>query len=153
VGSTMSISKQIRREYENKSDAYSSAIFFLIIMVFGFLVIQRDLAEAESVVCTVRQEILMRVPKGKQRKFPVPFHHIKHEMYTCTRCHHKFYESYTIGSCSVEGCHSDTKKRKGPESFYAAFHKIFDNSDRSCVDCHKTEGKGPTVCKQCHTPR
>ena len=128
-------------------------VLLLITIVFHFLVIQRDLVEAESVICTVRQEILMRVPEGKQRKFPVPFHHIKHEMYSCTRCHHKFYESYTIGSCSAEGCHCNIKKRKGPESFYAAFHKIFDNSDRSCVDCHKTRGKGPTACKQCHTPR
>ena len=130
-----------------------SILWLLFIMIFCLSIFLRDLVKAQNSPCLVRQEILMRVPEGKQRKFPVPFHHIKHEMFTCTRCHHKFYENYTIGSCSIESCHSDVKKRKGPKSFYAAFHRIFDNSDRSCVDCHKTRGKGPTACKQCHTPR
>ncbi len=100
----------------------------------------------------IPHEVIMRVPEGqKQKKFSVIFHHASHKNIECTVCHHNAYDTLMVSSCSLESCHFNTKVRDGIESFYAAFHRVFDESDRSCLDCHKTRGKGPTGCKDCHS--
>lgn len=128
----------------------SILIFLMVTMVFSFPV-----AEAGQVQGTkIPPEAIMTVPPGvKNRKSSVPFPHAKHKDMDCTFCHHNAYETLLMSKCSAEGCHSNTTKREGVESYFAAFHSIFEHTDRSCVDCHKTRGKGPTACKGCHQQR
>jgi len=142
-----------------KGKVIDSILIFLMVTMFSMvaMVFRFQIAEAGQVQgagTKIPREALMTVPPGvKNRKAPVPFPHAKHKEMDCTFCHHNAYETLLMSKCSAEGCHSNTKQREGVESYFAAFHNIFEKSDRSCVDCHKTRGKGPTVCKDCHKLR
>ncbi|MEW5800901.1 MAG: cytochrome c3 family protein [bacterium] len=131
-------------------------IFLIIVLVSGFPVaVGAASAQRRNATGTrIPTEVVMTVPEGeKNKKFAVPFPHAKHKGIDCTVCHHNAYETLIMNKCSAEGCHFNTRQREGTESFYAAFHGMFEQNDRSCLDCHKTRGKGPTACKDCHKKR
>ncbi|MGA1826456.1 MAG: cytochrome c3 family protein [bacterium] len=130
----------------------TTIILFIIFLVCFFITNKIVIAQDKCQGTIIPHEVIMGVPKGqKQKKFSVPFHHASHKNTECMLCHHTAYDTLTISSCSVKDCHFNTKVREGVESFYAAFHRVFEESDRSCIDCHKTRGKGPTSCKSCHS--
>ena len=138
-----------------KREVMNSMLIFLIVaLVCSFPVVEASAAQGGGAGTRIPVEALMTVPPGvRNRKAPVPFPHAKHKTVDCTVCHHNAYETLLMSKCSAEGCHSNTGKREGVESYFAAFHSLFEQSDRSCLDCHKTRGKGPTVCKDCHQQR
>ena len=81
----------------------------------------------------------MTIDKGAEKKSGVAFDHAKHaDSIDCMKCHHASKTKEEIKSCFE--CHGpDASAPSGKD----AFHK-------SCTACHKSEGKGPTKCKECH---
>ena len=93
------------------------------------------------------------VIKGAADKQPaVTFPHAKHQemVKACDTCHHTNKGMTTAEGTEVKACsecHLDPKgdvpsmrqmsMKKNP------FHIV-------CIDCHKTETKGPTKCAECH---
>ncbi|MEW6379603.1 MAG: cytochrome c3 family protein [bacterium] len=125
-----------------------------VALIFSLSMITAGSAQSPSSGTRIPPEVIMKVPEGvKNRKAPVPFPHAKHKDFDCTLCHHNAYETLVMNKCSANGCHSNAQKREGTDSFYGAFHNVFEQHDRSCLDCHKTRGKGPTSCKDCHQQR
>ncbi|MGA1795845.1 MAG: cytochrome c3 family protein [bacterium] len=108
-------------------------------------------------VVKIPEKVLVTVPEGtNMTKEQAAFPHQTHSSHDCTVCHHKVFETLTVGNCSMEGCHANTATKSGTDSFYAAFHAKAETVSRSCVDCHrqtKTEGNpsGPTICNDCHS--
>jgi hypothetical protein len=102
------------------------------------------------------ENVPVKVPEGTtMTKEQVTFPHQKHSARDCTVCHHKDNVTTAIGSCSKEGCHSNTAVKSGVDSFYAAFHAKAEKVTRSCVECHRQEKNagnvsGPTTCNNCH---
>lgn len=79
------------------------------------------------------------IEKGKDKKPAVSFDHVKHSgSIDCFKCHHTATAKEDIKDCF--SCHGADA---AAPSVKDAFHK-------SCKDCHKTEAKGPTKCKECH---
>ncbi len=153
-----SIAVKFIKEKENsmKEIVMDSMLIFLVIaLVFSFPVAEAGSGKGKKSAGTeIPREALMTVPPGvKNRKSSVPFPHANHKPIECTYCHHTAYETLSMSKCSSDGCHSNTTERKGEGSYYAAFHEKFEKSDRSCLDCHQTRGKGPTSCKGCHKQR
>ena len=95
-------------------------------------------------------DMMLKAPAGaKMKKAPVAFSHGGgHKDIDCTVCHHTWDGKSAVKSCAAEGCHTDMKDKKGPASFYKAFHDK--KSKASCVGCHKIEKKGPKKCAECH---
>ena len=108
----------------------------------------------------------------EQKKSAVEFHHSKHFIYDCKRCHHKWEGITQIVNCTTSNCHDLLESPKGPTKYLSytdtgikyykyAFHQ-------RCVGCHKEiniERKkmemsyktleklpktGPTGCNECH---
>lgn len=93
-------------------------------------------------------DMTITVPKGMTAtKSPVAFSHKGHAAVECKVCHHK---GDTFKKCSSAGCHdsTDPKDKSSDKSFYRTFHNR--QSERSCVGCHKKQGKGPIKCTECH---
>jgi len=115
-----------------------------------------DAQEAGARSVKIPEKVLVKVPEGTQMtKEQVTFPHQKHSARDCTVCHHKDNVTLSIGSCSKEGCHSNTTVKSGADSFYAAFHAKAEKVTRSCLDCHRQEknagnASGPTTCNNCH---
>lgn len=79
------------------------------------------------------------IEKGKDKKPAVSFDHVKHSgSIDCFKCHHTATAKEDIKDCF--SCHGADA---AAPSVKDAFHK-------TCKDCHKTEAKGPTKCKECH---
>lgn len=79
------------------------------------------------------------IDKGMDKKSGVAFDHAKHSgSIDCMKCHHAAASKEEIKSCFA--CHGTDASEV---SIKDAFHK-------SCKDCHKEMGKGPTKCKECH---
>jgi hypothetical protein len=79
------------------------------------------------------------IDKGMQKKSAVEFPHKVHaEAFDCFKCHHTAKAKEDIKSCFE--CHG---KDASAPSVKDAFHK-------SCIACHKEQGKGPTKCSACH---
>ncbi|MBP2673265.1 MAG: hypothetical protein H6Q84_105 [Deltaproteobacteria bacterium] len=80
------------------------------------------------------------IKEVQKTKPPVVFPHKEHAAKTkCTECHHKD-AAGKEQACSA--CHKAEKKGETP-SFKDAMHG-------KCQGCHKTAGKGPTKCNDCH---
>ncbi len=86
------------------------------------------------------------------KKTPVTFPHKAHvERVACDTCHHA--QKGLTANAAVEvkpcsACHLDPQKPDVPSMREMSlsknpFHKL-------CIDCHKTGGKGPTKCAECH---
>jgi hypothetical protein len=79
------------------------------------------------------------IDKGMAKKSGVAFDHTKHEKaFDCFKCHHASKTKDEIKSCFE--CHG---KDASAPTIKDAFHK-------SCIVCHKEQGKGPTKCSECH---
>jgi hypothetical protein len=80
---------------------------------------------------------IIKLERYSGGKSAVTFPHRDHtQNYSCQKCHHK-------GSGTA--CFDCHKKTSGEApSFKDAMHK-------SCKNCHKNEGGGPTKCAECHT--
>lgn len=92
------------------------------------------------------------IDAAQSKKGPVAFPHAKHaEMVeSCDTCHHtnKGLTAQTdaeVKACSA--CHLD------PEGDVPGMREMSMKKNPfhvTCVDCHKTEAKGPTKCDDCH---
>lgn len=91
------------------------------------------------------------------KKGPVTFPHAKHQELTqCDTCHHvnEGMTAATADDTKVQkcaACHLDPEKAETPGMREMSmkknpFHMV-------CIDCHKTEAKGPTKCDDCHTKK
>jgi hypothetical protein len=86
-----------------------------------------------------KANLVLKLPKATMPG--VKFAHLKHSdeyQVACRTCHHNEGESRDCMSC-----HGAKKGPEGELSFKDAAHK-------SCMGCHKTQKKGPTVCNKCH---
>ena len=98
-----------------------------------------DTAFAASMAIAGDPPAQITIDKGKDKKPGVTFDHAKHaESIDCMKCHHSAASKEEIKSCFA--CHGADE---AAPSVKDAFHK-------SCKDCHKEMGKGPTKCKECH---
>lgn len=82
---------------------------------------------------------------------PVRFMHLKHAALVndCFECHHKRPVSKdALETTRCSACHqqSFSEKAQGRIGLKAAYHQ-------QCMECHKTRGKGPVGCNECHTKR
>ena len=108
----------------------------LVALVFGLL------TAAVSMAAEGPATIVLKGPAGK--KAPVTFNHHKHqETLKCADCHHgKADDGTKVDFCegqTIEGC--------------ATCHELGKSSDpmhKQCKGCHKTMGKGPNKCTECH---
>ena len=77
----------------------------------------------------------------QKMKGPVPFDHKQHVAASkdCKSCHHADSPGQEQKCFS---CHKEKTVEK-TLSLKDAYHK-------KCIDCHKTQGKGPTKCNDCH---
>ncbi len=102
-------------------------------------------------------EKVLKVADGqKAKRDSVKFWHSKgHKDIACVQCHHVVENGQPVfKSCNADGCHNNYAARKGPDSYYAAFHSP---DKRSCLGCHRVEFKAGnknagTKCASCHTP-
>jgi hypothetical protein len=93
-------------------------------------------------------DMTIKAPAGlKATQAEVKFSHKGHAKIDCKVCHHK---GEATQKCASAGCHdsTDAKDKTSEKSFYKAFHDR--TSERSCLGCHKKEGKGPLKCPECH---
>jgi len=143
--------EKFARAFERKRANHIMAMFLTGALIFFPAA---GSTQSQSTGTKIPTEVVMKVPSGvKNRKAPVYFPHAPHRDFDCTLCHHNAYETLVMNKCSTEGCHSNTQKREGTDSFYAAFHGMFEEHNRSCLDCHKSGGRGPIACKGCHQQR
>lgn len=89
--------------------------------------------------------------KGCQDKQPpVTFAHRKHSKelkIACTKCHHKGAGT----KCTDAKCHaSNDGKAEGKRPGCKEMSPTKNPFHIRCVGCHKSEGKGPKTCKECH---
>ena len=115
----------------------------------------QPVAETESVTVTeAPAELTLTVPQGASAtKAPVAFSHTAHEALDCTGCHHTWDGTSAIQSCAADGCHHDLADKRGPNSFYKAFHAM--QAENSCLGCHRAlkqagDPAGPVSCTDCH---
>jgi len=105
--------------------------------------------------------ITLQVPEGEKATRPrVDFRHEVHADLDCAKCHHMWDgSSDVIQPCNDAGCHDDYKDKRGPNSYYQAFHSpARDLEHASCMSCHREllkagETAGPTSCAKgssCH---
>jgi len=79
---------------------------------------------------------------------PVRFAHKRHAalINDCSKCHHfRPKDENALETTRCSACHQDSFNEKHPEriGLKAAYHQ-------QCMECHKTEGRGPSDCKGCH---
>jgi hypothetical protein len=65
----------------------------------------------------------------------------------CTTCHHKAPKDMPIVKC--QDCHKTPPVAPMKTKTQLAFHDGMAKKGL-CIDCHTTQGKGPTKCSQCH---
>jgi len=88
------------------------------------------------------------IKKSEDHYEPVRFAHKRHAALTedCSKCHHlrpkdeTALETTRCSACHQESFNSDHPERIGLK---AAYHQ-------QCMECHRTEAKGPVECKGCH---
>ncbi len=88
------------------------------------------------------------IKKREDHFGPVRFAHKRHAALVndCSECHHyrpkdaNMAETTRCSACHQDAFNSDHPERLGLK---AAFHQ-------QCMECHKTEAKGPVTCTGCH---
>lgn len=88
------------------------------------------------------------IKKREDHYEPVRFAHKRHAALTkdCSKCHHyRPKDENALETTRCSACHQDSFNPDHPEriGLKAAYHQ-------QCIECHKTEAKGPTNCKGCH---
>lgn len=88
------------------------------------------------------------IKKREDHYQPVRFSHQRHGSLTqdCSKCHHyRPKDPKALETTRCSGCHQEAFNPEHPEriGLKAAYHK-------QCMECHKTEAKGPVDCKGCH---
>ncbi|SDU61965.1 Class III cytochrome C family protein [Desulfobacula phenolica] len=88
------------------------------------------------------------IKKKENHYEPVRFAHKRHAALTkdCSKCHHYRPKDETaLETTRCSACHQDSFNSDHPEriGLKAAYHQ-------QCMECHKTEAKGPVDCKGCH---
>lgn len=89
------------------------------------------------------------------KRAAVDFPHAKHQemVAACDTCHHQN-EGMTADNAEgmevqpCEDCHLDPEKEDTPSMRELSLKK--NPFHIACIDCHKTEAKGPTKCDECH---
>lgn len=150
-------------------------IFFAgigLMVVLCFACVSVSFAD-ERDLCVPMGVIVLSAPeKAEQKNAPVDFHHSKHFIYDCRRCHHKWEGTTENLSCGTSNCHDlatnpKTEGKKGKsETAYRYFKTAYHNQ---CIGCHKAnrqknaklesskkvlksnmQNPGPTGCVECH---
>lgn len=69
----------------------------------------------------------------------------------CDTCHHasKPEKASTTPNQACQDCHTKTAVAPMKTKAQAAFHNATATAG-VCIDCHKTQAKGPTKCAECH---
>ena len=126
-------------------------------LVLAALILACGMATAVAAEFEIPESVEMSATKFEgytPKKGPVTFNHASHMDIACQDCHHTVADTYTIQSCSTEGCHDNVKDRTDVTSFYRTFHTTKDTT-KSCVGCHRTLKKegtadAPIACNSCH---
>lgn len=89
------------------------------------------------------------------RALAVPFkhneHNVKAEIKNCSSCHHAYdAQGRRIAGASAtqRRCSDCHQVRPTPDDHAPALMMAF---HKQCQDCHRSKGKGPLKCAQCHT--
>ena len=97
----------------------------------------------------------VKIDAAKKKQPAVLFNHAKHGdtlVKSCDTCHHtqkgltKAQTNVVVKKC--QECHLDPKSAKTPSMREMSLTK--NPMHIACLNCHKTNKKGPTVCTGCH---
>lgn len=94
------------------------------------------------------------IDAAAKKQPPVPFNHGKHStelVKRCDTCHHTNKGMATDKEAKVQkcsDCHLDPKGDVPSMREMSLTKNPFHNNP--CINCHKEQKKGPTVCKDCH---
>ena len=94
------------------------------------------------------------IKAAAKKQPPVTFSHSKHAttlVKTCESCHHTqkgLTAESKIDVVKCTNCHLDPKDPKIPSMREMSMTK--NPFHERCIDCHKTQKKGPVACNGCH---
>jgi len=129
--------------------------------------------ENDGEMCVPMGIILLSAPEqAEQKNAPVNFHHSKHFMFECRKCHHKWEGNNENLSCVTSNCHdlsSNPRAGAGKVKTDLAYRYFKDAYHNQCIGCHKAnkeknailesskkvlksnlQNPGPTGCVECH---
>ncbi len=119
-------------------------VALLIILALAVLGTTLAFAQAKKAPETV----VLKAPNGD-----VTFNHKAHVTAAkkCDTCHHasKPEKPATAPQQNCADCHTKTATPPMKTKLQAAFHNPTATAG-TCIDCHKTGGKGPQKCADCH---
>jgi hypothetical protein len=127
----------------------------------------------ETELCVPMGVIVLSAPeKAEPKNAPVNFHHSKHFMYECRKCHHKWEGNTENLSCGTSNCHdlASNPQTEGKKAKSVTAYRYFKNAYHDqCIGCHKAnkeknaklelskkvlksnlQNPGPTGCIECH---
>ncbi|MFW5752111.1 MAG: cytochrome c3 family protein [bacterium] len=133
-------------------------VIFVYLLGIGLIInssYAQDCPEAEPDLNLTRIIIMDTLEEGERTLPVITFDHLSHAMdYGCATCHHKWDPATEAAPTDCFDCHSNTEERKGPDSYFAAFHDR--QSEFSCVGCHAVANQedeslgAPIRCNDCH---
>lgn len=93
------------------------------------------------------KQVVPFIKKSEDHYEPVRFAHKRHAALTqdCFQCHHlKPKDETALETTRCSACHQESFNSDHPEriGLKAAYHQ-------QCMECHRTEAKGPVDCKGC----
>ena len=129
--------------------------------------------ENDGELCVPMGVIVLSAPEQtEQKNMPVNFHHSKHFIYECRKCHHKWEGNTANLSCGTSNCHdlSSNPRAEGKKIKTDMAYRYFKNAyHNQCIGCHKAnkeknaefesskkvlksnlQNPGPTGCVECH---
>lgn len=87
---------------------------------------------------------------------PVPFNHGKHAtelVKLCDTCHHTNEGMTDQSDAKVQKCSACHLDPKGDVPSMREMSLTKNPFHNPCINCHKEQKKGPTVCKDCHVKK
>lgn len=110
-------------------------------------------AAAALLVFAAEMPETVTIDAAMDKKSAVEFPHAAHVEagVSCDTCHHTQEGLTADGAAEVQkcsGCHLDPTEEGVPSMREMSPSK--NPLHKGCISCHKTEGKGPTKCNECH---
>jgi hypothetical protein len=99
-----------------------------------------------------------KVDAAMKKQPAVPFNHAKHGdtlVKSCDTCHHtnKGLTKAQIDKIDVKKCSECHLEAKGKVPSMRDMSLTKNPLHIRCINCHKEQKKGPTVCKDCHVKK